>query len=182
MSRRSFWLWIGSVLVTLVIVASVGEAQQTGGAFLPTFNYVISGQWTWSTLTPWIVQSGNPATNKYTITFATPTAARTLTIPNATGAVMVGSTSGNVATTVNGIRAGQFEFSGSNPSSVTTGLTTIAGCTVSPMTNASPNTKYYTFSVIFTSVAGRLDVFEWTSGAGAGNTNVALSYVCAGTV
>ena len=154
-----------------------------GGVFQPALDYIIGGQWTWrGTNSPWIIEGSTDDAFESTITFTQPTADRTITFPNATGTVVTapGATSGAVA-------SGTVGLDGSNPTSVTTGLTTLLGCFVTLHSSAAPGDLIATFSVLTTASAGRLDIYAWEFTSGTDATLVAsdagevVDWFCNGT-
>lgn len=182
MKRLTFWLWSAAIVAILAISATIGQnvnAQGSGGAFVPGFPYVVTGQWTWQNagangLTPWIVRT-SPTASAYNLTFTTPTANRTITFPNATGTVVLSSGTTNAR-----MITGQADFGSTNPVSVVTGLTTLSACTASVVRGATGgNTAPYTITVIYTATAGQLDIWHWGT-AGSASTAGTAAYFCVG--
>jgi hypothetical protein len=83
--------------------------------------------------------------------------------------------------------AGSITLDGSNPSSVTTGLTTIVSCSVIDKRSVAPGDEVSTFTTITAAVAGRLDVYAWVGSATdptlAASTDAddVVDYICIGT-
>ena len=162
-------------------------AQNTpGGVFDPGRDQTVSGQWTWRTLaSPFVFEGTTDNAFETTVTVTNPTADRTVTIQDATGTVVIAN-----ATTAAGIRAGTLTLDGSNPSSATTGLSAIAGCSVTDVRSTAPTIVQGPahFTMIYTAAAGRLDVYAWNFTSASDPTLVAsvaanalINYVCIGT-
>ena len=186
MRRLSSFLTISSAACVLRLSMAAANAQPSpGGAFLPSFNYVISGIWTWTQSAPFIYRptaTAGTAGFATTLAFASPTANRTITYPNATGYVTVSPTSGLK------VVGGSVPFDGSNPSSVATGLATLTGCSLTIMRSAAPGLDPFQLTMLLTATAGQLDVYVWKANSSSDPTLVAstnnsnsASYVCTGT-
>ena len=177
-------LSIAAVVVLAWAGLVLGQTSNSpGGAFRAGFNYIIGGQWTWrGQASPFIFEGATDDAFETTFTVTDPTADRTATVQDATGTVVLspGTTSGALA-------SGTAGLDGSNPTSVTTGLTTLLGCIVTLHSAAAPGDVIHTFSVQTTAAAGRLDVYGWTSTSGTDPTLVAstsgdvFNWVCNGT-
>lgn len=83
---------------------------------------------------------------------------------------------------------GTITLDGSNPSSATTGLSTITACAIAQKRNDTPGDDPVAFTTYTTAVAGRLDIYAWKNTAGTDPTLVAstdsddvIDYVCVGT-
>jgi len=79
-------LYAAVLVVALTLAwAGLGLAQNSaGGSFVPNFNYVVSGQWTWRTLaSPFIFEGTSEDAFETTLTVTNPTADRTWTLPDA---------------------------------------------------------------------------------------------------
>ena len=179
MTKRTLGL-AGLVILGL---AGIAWAQGAGGAFVPSFNYVITGQWTWTQGSPFIFEGATANANETTFTITDPTADRTITFPNASGIVALSS----VAATSQ-VTAGTIALDGTNPSSLTTGLSAIAGCTVTRNNSVAPGLDPLVFSVITTTAIGRVDVYAWKATAADDTTMIAstnnsetVMVVCVGT-
>ena len=181
MTKR-FLLPFGAVV--LLAWAGLVLAQNTpGGAFVPAAPQVVSGEWTWRTnLTPWVIEGATEDAFETRFTFAEPTADRTYTFADTTGNIAL---AGSAATA--GVRAGTTALDGSNPTSVTTGLSVLAACNVHQDTSAAPALGPISFTVLRTAVAGRLDIYAWKATSASDPTLVAstssdtVDYVCFGT-
>lgn len=119
-----------------------------------------------------------------TLTVTDPTADRTLTIPDTTGHVVAAED----GVTVSGMRAGSVTLDGSNPTSVTTGLSVIVNCTVDQMAAATPNDDPIGFTLDTHAVAGRLDIYAFANASATDPTWVAstvstvlMRWMCVGT-
>lgn len=171
-----------TAVVVLAWAGLVLAQNSQGGSFLPGMDYIIGGQWTWrGTNSPWVIEGTTDDTFETTITFTQPTADRTITVANATGNVLLGN-----ASTVAGLRAGRTALDGANPTSVTTGLSALASCTVIGERSSAPADEYVTFTVIRTTVAGRLDIYAWTTNGTdptltASVASDVVNYICVGT-
>lgn len=90
MRRRSIFSLLTLALALLVTWggAQVYGQNSPGGSFLTNFNYVLSGQWTWRALTPWIIEGAVDDAFETSVTFTEPTADRTITFQNATHTVV----------------------------------------------------------------------------------------------
>jgi hypothetical protein len=173
-------------LVTVLVLGWVGlglAQNSSGGAFVPGFNYVIGGQWTWrSQASPFIFEGTTDDTFETTFTVTNPTADATITFQNATGTVMVAP-----AATSGAIASGTAALDGSNPTSVTTGLSVILACTITLQDATAPGDDIAVFSVQTTASAGRLDVYAWEYTSGTDATLVAsnaqdlFQWICNGT-
>lgn len=134
------------------------NAQQAGGAFLPTFNYLITGLWNFDPSSSSTVAFQSDGTN---ITHAQLQEYKT---------------------------AGVTILDGSNPTSVTMSpLGTIHGCALTIHGTVAPGLDPTAVSAVVAAVAGRLDIYAWKP-TGAGDTTLIAStnstryidYVCAG--
>lgn len=177
----------GSLLGGLVATAlgiAIAQVPSAGGAFLPLESYVIGSNatWTWLNSSPWVIEGSTVDNNETTITFTNPTGDRTVTIQDTTGTVVLaaGVTSGAVA-------SGSLALDGSNPSSVSTGLSVLLGCAVTYQESTAPGDNVAMFSVQTTAGAGRLDVYAWEFISGTDPTLVAsdwtgvVQWFCNGT-
>ena len=120
--------------------------------------------------------------NTTTLTLVDPTADRTITLPNATGTVVVG------VAAESRVDAGTVVLDGSNPTSIATGLSAIIACTVQDVTSTAPGDDPNSFTVITTGTAGQLDIYAWKNASGTDPTQVAstdsnnlINFVCVGT-
>ena len=167
--------WLGGcgLLVLLAFAAGAMAQNSPGGAFLTNFDYILDtpNGWLWRTLTPWRIEGATDDASETTITFVEPTADRTITFQNATGTVVLspGVTSGATA-------SGSVGLDGSNPTSVTTGLTTLLGCVVTLQTSTAPGDEIAAFSLLTTASAGRLDIYAWEFTSGTDPTLVASNW------
>ena len=181
MTRRT---WIAPLVATFLLAwAGLTLAQNSsGGAFLPGFDYVVSGQWTWRRVSPFVIEGATDNASETTVTFTEPTADRTVTFPDATGTVVLAN-----AATSGAVEAGITSLDGSNPTSVTTNLSALAGCTVQQHTATAPGITILTFTTLTTAVAGRLDIYAWAATSSSNPTLIAsvsqdtVRYVCVGT-
>lgn len=81
---------------------------------------------------------------------------------NCDNALTLGGTVTYHNVTFHGSKSGQVTLSGSNPTSVATGFTSIDGCNITLVTgSAPPLTEPVTFTVLTTAVTGRLDIYAW---------------------
>lgn len=159
-------------------------AQNTpGGAFVPGRDQTVSGQWTWRTnASPFVFEGTTEDAFETTVTVTDPTADRTVTFANAGGTVVLAN-----AATSGAVEAGLATLDGSNPTSVTTNLTALAGCTVQEHDSVAPGLAPITFTTIVTSVAGRLDIYAWAATSSSNPTLIAstsgehVRYTCIGT-
>lgn len=154
-----------------------------GGAFQPGADYTVGGAWTWrGTNSPWIIEGTTEDASETTITFTQPTADRTVTVQNATGTMVLAAAATSAA-----LEAGITALDGSNPTSVTTNLSVLAGCTVQRHTATAPALGPAVFTTLVTAVAGRLDIYAWSATSASDPTLVAstspdtVRYVCIGT-
>lgn len=130
----------------------------------------------------WATASAQP-TLLGSITFTGPTTARTFTLPDANGRVVVTATAGAWK-----MAAGSITLDGTNPSSATTGLATIVACTVTDNRATAPADELSVFTTGTAATAGQLDVYAWKA-TGAGTTtliastdnNDVVDYICIGT-
>lgn len=155
------WLLGPLLLIALLVgvwTAGVStQGVQCGGSFIPSLNCIISGQWTWTQASPWVIEGATADLNETTVSFADPTADRTVTFPDNTGTVILSKT----ASVLTAAASGAVVLDGSNPSSVTTGLTTISACSVIQNTSVTPGLDPASFTIQFTPSAGQLDVYAW---------------------
>ena len=159
--------------VLLLVWAGLTLAQNSsGGAFLPGFDYVVSGQWTWRRVSPFVIEGATDNAFETTITFTEPTADATVTFANATGTVVTAPAATSAA-----VASGSVTLDGSNPTSVTTGLSVLLGCTVTNQTSTAPGDALATFSILTTAAAGRLDIYAWEFTSGTDPTLVASDFV-----
>jgi len=170
MTRRT---WILPLLATFLLAwAGITLAQNSsGGAFLPGFDYIVSGQWTWRRVSPFVIEGATDNAFETTVTFAEPTADRTLTFPDATGSVVTAAAATSAA-----VASGSATLDGSNPTSVTTGLSVLLGCVVTNQDSNAPGDNIATFSVLTTASDGRLDIYAWEFTSGTDPTLVASNW------
>lgn len=181
MTRRT---WIIPLAATFLLAwLGLTLAQDSpGGAFVPGRDVTLSGQWTWRRLSPWIIEGALDNDSETTVTFTEPTADRTHTHQNATGTVVLAN-----AATSGAVEAGLASLDGSNPTSVTTNLSALAGCTVQQHTATVPGLGPITFTTLVTATAGRLDIYAWNATSTSNPTLVAsgsldtVRYTCIGT-
>ena len=91
---RTYLRRLGPLLVALVLMAGWAVAQNSsGGAFLPAFNYIVGGQWTWrNQASPFIFEGTTDDAYETTFTVGDPTADRTFTLPDTTSGAFLTST------------------------------------------------------------------------------------------
>ena len=180
---RTYLRRLGPFVLAGLLMAGWAVAQNSpGGSFLPGFNYIVSGQWTWRNIaSPWIIEGTTEDANETTITFTEPTADRTVTFGNQTGTVVLGQTALKVV-------GGTIALDGSNPSSATTGLATIVGCSVSLLDANTIGIDPISFSLVRTATAGQLDVYAWKATSSSNptltastNSSSTVAYLCTGT-
>ena len=172
-----------AVLVLAWAGAVLGQNSQ-GGAFLTNFDYILDtpNGWLWRTNTPWRIGGSTDDAFETTVTYTNPTADRTETHQDATGTLVLGE-----GTTTGGIDAGTTLLDGSNPTSVTTGLSALTACWVNRTIGTSPGVTAYIFTILRTAVAGRLDIYAWQPTSSSDPTLVAsastdrVEYGCVGT-
>lgn len=170
--------------VLVLAWAGLVVAQNTpGGAFAPGRDQIVSGQWTWRTLaSPFLFEGTTEDASETTFTITNPTADRTVTFANATGTVVLAA-----AATSGAVEAGLTNLDQSNPTSVTTNLSVLAGCTVQQHDSVAPGIGPITFTTLVTAVAGRLDIYAWEATSSSNPTLIAstsgeaVRYVCVGT-
>ena len=179
---KKLLLPVTAVLVLAWAGVVLGQNSQ-GGSFLPGMDYIIGGQWTWrATNSPWIIEGTTDDAFETTVTFTQPTADRTETHQNASGTVVLGE-----GTTDGGIDAGTTALDGSNPTSVTTGLSALTACTVHTTTEDAPGLGPISFTILRTATAGQLDIYAWAATSASNPTLIAststrlVEYVCVGT-
>lgn len=112
-----------------------------------------------------------------------PTADRTLTLPDTTGHLIAAED----GVTVSGMRAGSVALDGSNPTSVTTGLSVIVACDIELMRSATPDDDPIGFTIDTHATAGRLDIYAYKNTSGTDPTWTAstegglIRWFCVGT-
>ncbi len=158
---------IVSVALLLTVVGAAW-AQGQGGAFVPTFNYVIPAQWTWTRLTPWVVKASNVASFATSLVFTTPTANRTITFPNQTGTVVLG------AGQQTGFAAYFVTLTGPNPVNYTTTLASVSNCTATISGGDAPNDPT-TLTLQTTSGQSVVSIYAWKPSSSSVTTLVASS-------
>ena len=166
------------------IAIAIAQTPSAGGAFLPLESYVLGANatWTWLNSSPWVIEGSTVDGFETTDTYTNPTADRTHTHQDATGTVVLAQ-----AATSGAVEAGLTSLDGANPTSVTTNLSALAGCTVQGHVSAAPGLGPVTFTTILTSVAGRLDIYAWRATSASDPTLIAdvsvdaVRYVCVGT-
>lgn len=182
---RQLLLPFTAVLVLAWAGLVLGQNSQ-GGSFLPGNDYTVGGVWTWrGNAAPFIFEGTTDDSFKTTLTVTNPTANRAVTLQNAPGFLALGA-----AVTSGGLQAGTVTLGGANPTSVTTNLTTLLGCQVSPLrsTQVGVHPASVAFlTVLTTAVAGRLDIYAWRFTSSSDPTLIAstsrdvLTWVCIGT-
>lgn len=173
-------------MVAVLILAWAGLVlgqNSPGGSFQTGVDQIIGAVWTWrGTNSPFIFEGSTDDASETTFTFTQPTADRTVTFQNATGTVALAP-----AATSGALEAGITALDGSNPTSVTTSLSALAGCTVDRHTSTAPGLGASVFTTIVTATAGRLDIYAWEPTSASDPTLVAstqpdtVRYVCIGT-
>ena len=184
MTRMRKLLLPFTAVLVLAWAGLVLAQNSPGGAFLTNFDYILDtpNGWLWRTVTPWRIEGATDDAFETSVTFTEPTADRTLTFQNATGTAVLsaGATSGAVA-------SGSVTLDGSNPTSVTTGLTTLLGCIVTHQDSAAPGVDPSMFSVLTTATAGRVDIYAWKVTSSSDTTLIAstatdiVQWYCNGT-
>lgn len=178
--RRSLFLALTALILVIGgVVSTFGQAVSSGGAFLPTEDIRVSGQWLFKRATnPICVEGSTDDAYETCFTPTDPTADRTITLQNASGTVTLGAFT---------IVAGSTTLDGSNPTSVTTGLASLTSCHVAHMAGATPGDDPIGFTLDTHSSAGRLDIYAyktngtdptWTAST---NTTELIRYQCVGT-
>lgn len=169
---RKLLLPFTAVLV-LAWAGLVLAQNSQGGVFQPALDYIVGGQWTWrGTNSPFIFEGSTDDTFETTLTLTQPTADRTVTVQNATGTLVL-----SPAATSGAVASGTATLDGSNPTSVTTGLSVLLGCAVTLQTSTAPGDDIATFSILTTASAGRLDIYAWEFTSGTDATLVASDFV-----
>lgn len=146
-------------LICLLVPLS---AQQAGGAFIPSFSYLISGVYTWTQASPFVFEGATDDDSETTLTVTDPTADRTLTLPNATD-TLVGKattdvltnktiTAPTIATITNTGTLTMPSATGGLPVALNCGATGVGNQTCAP-TAASALTKIYAGSSTLSSNA-----------------------------
>lgn len=169
--------------VLMLAFVGLSLAQNSpGGVFNTSIAQTIGGQWTWrGQANPFIFEGTTDNASETTFAVTNPTADRTVTLQDATGTLVL-----SPATTSGAVEAALASLDGSNPTSVTTGLSALAGCTVQQHTSTTP-TFLTTFTTLTTAVAGRLDIYAWAATSASDPTLIAstsvdtVRYVCIGT-
>ena len=113
-------------------------------------------------------------TSQTNLVAAEPTADRTITLPDMTGTVTVGTAAIKIA-------RGYTTASGANPFSITTGLATLVACSVmhDQTTITGEGTAF--FSTQLTDTAGQLDVYRWNTPGDAVTDARLIRWYCVGT-
>ena len=183
MTRTSRLLTLAVVLVLAWAGLVLGQGNSPGGVFDPARSIRLSGVFTWrETLSPIIIEGDTDDAFETTLTWAEPTADRTLTFANATGNVMLAETAATA-----GFEGGTVTLDGSNPTSVTTGLSALSACTVHTTTDDAPALGPIAFTILRTAVAGRLDIYAWAATSTSNPSLIAststrlVEYLCSGT-
>ncbi len=156
-------------LALVLTVAGAAWAQSSGGAFVPTFNYVVTGQWTWARLTPWIVKASTTAASAYSLVFTTPTTNRTITFPNDSGTVQLAGD--------NVVKQDQHTvtMTGPNPVNFTTSLASISGCEVTIIGGNSPGIDPVLVTFVATAGQSVVSLYAWKNSSSSVTTLVASS-------
>ena len=184
MTRMRKLLLPFTAVLVLAWAGLVLAQNSPGGAFLTNFDYILDtpNGWLWRTVTPWRIEGATDDAFETSVTFTEPTADRTITFPNATGTVVVGQSATDGA-----VAAGITSLDGANPTSVTTGLSALAGCTPLQHTATAPGLRLHTFTTLLTAVAGRLDIYAWDVTSSSNPTLIAststdtVRWHCVGT-
>ena len=184
MRRSSFLLALVTILVAGLGFA-IAQVPSAGGSFLPLESYVLgpNARWTWKNSTdPICLEGTTDNDNEVCIAPADPTADRTLTTPDTTGHLVAAED----GATASAIRAGSVTLDGSNPTSVTTGLSVILACHADLMAAATPSDDPIGFTLDTHAAAGRLDIYAYkTDGSDptwtASTASALLRWFCVGT-
>ena len=185
MTRRLRKLLLPFTAVLILAWAGLVLGQNSqGGVFQTNFDYILDtpSGWLWRTVTPFVIEGATDDTFETTLTWTEPTADQAHTFQNATGTVVLGE-----GTTTGAIDAGTTQLDGSNPTSVTTGLSALRACSVTRTIGTTPGVTFATFTILRTSVAGRLDIYAWQPTSSSDTTLVAstsqdvVEWLCVGT-
>ncbi len=156
-------------LALLLTVVGAAWAQGAGGAFVPTFPYVIPAQWTWTRLTPWVVKASNTASFAYSLVFATPSANRTVTFSNDSGTVMLAG--GQALKTDSEV----VTLSGPNPKNVTTSLASLFSCQATLVGGDSPGIDPVLLTLVATNGQSVVSIYAWKNASSSVTTLIASS-------
>lgn len=172
------------VLYALTIVALLlGRAiwaQQSGGAFIPSFAYDITAAWRYTVASPFVFEGATDDAYETTLTVTDPTADRTITVPNTTGTMVTAASALKIET-------GQATLDGANPTRVTTTIA-ITNCVVTNQRSTAPEDDPTSFTVLATAGGTTLDIHAWKNSSGTDPTQLAstdnddvIAYICVGT-
>lgn len=161
-----------TAVLVLAFVGLVLAQNSPGGVFNTGIAQTIGGQWTWrNQANPFLFEGTTDDASETTFAVTDPTADRTVTLQNATGQIVL-----SPATTSGAVASGSVALDGSNPTSVTTGLSVLLGCIITLQTGTAPGDEVATFSIQTTAVAGRLDIYAWEFTSGTDPTLVASNW------
>lgn len=166
----------GALLVLLAILpATHTVAQDAAQRFERSIELVAEDSYIWLGKNASIWFEGDVTDSSQTnLVVAEPTADRTITLPDMTGTVTVGTAAVKLAWAYT-------TASGANPFSITTGLATLGACSVThDQTTIGVNGTAF-FSTQHTVSAGRLDVYRWNTVGDAVTDARLIRWLCAGT-
>ena len=159
----------GLLILALIVTGRPTLAQDQNQTFLRSVEIITENAYLWlgKSVTIWFEGATTDAFQTQ-LTVVDPTADRVLTFPNTTGHV----TAAEDGVTASGIRAGSTYLDGSNPTSVTTGLSALVACDVNFATATAPGDDPNSFTVdIHTS--GTLSIYAWKNTSGTDPTQTA---------
>lgn len=82
MTHKQIFTSVAALIMLALGGLVLVEAQNSpGGSFVPSTDYIVSGQWNWRNVSPWVIEGATDDDFETTITFTEPTSDGTLTIP-----------------------------------------------------------------------------------------------------
>ena len=183
--KKRYIIAAGALLILVALPATRTRAQDAAAQFFRSVELHADGGWLWLGLNNTMFFEGSTTDAFQTqLTVVNPTVDNVATLANTTGHVPLAED----GVTASGIRAGSVTLDGSNPTSVTTGLSVILACEVEQMAAATPNDDPIGFTLDTHAVAGRLDIYAFANASGTDPTWVAstqstvlLRWFCIGT-
>ncbi len=122
--------------------------------------------------------------NATTLTFTTPTAARTVTVPDATGTMTLNTG----PTSAPRFESDTIQLSNTNPINLLTQLTSVIGCSATLKSSDSPGTDPTLITVMTTAGNANVSIYAWkpvstsvTTLTSSSNTTHTVSVICVGT-